>query len=190
MSSQDMLTDELVGMAAGMKSNTLAMEGQLRQRATLLDDTEEAMEHSLQQARKGKQRAKEIHSRWALLLLRWTTMVVLLVRVTGELHRRGAALLNFHKCQRSNISCCSLHSSMNASHTCVEFHHQARVVSTAQAETSAPSLQESHRLLQDVPRAAARSLCLPRNVRIYQGYVHDWFQAVAANSQVCAFRSR
>lgn len=58
--------DELVGMAAGMKSNTLAMEGQLRQRATLLDDTEVAMEHSLQQARKNKQRAKEIHGRRAL----------------------------------------------------------------------------------------------------------------------------
>lgn len=134
MSAQDMLTDELVGMAEGMKSNTLAMEGQLRQRATLLDDTEEAMEHSLQQARKGKQRAKEIHSRWALLLLRCTTMVVLLVRVTRELQRRGAPLLSFHKGQRSNVFCCSLHSSMNASHTCVEFHHQARGVSTAQAQ--------------------------------------------------------
>jgi hypothetical protein len=29
---QDMITDELVGMAAGMKTNTLAMESQLRHR--------------------------------------------------------------------------------------------------------------------------------------------------------------
>lgn len=35
----------------------------LCRRATLLDDTDAAMEHSLQQARKSKQRAKEIHAR-------------------------------------------------------------------------------------------------------------------------------
>jgi hypothetical protein len=37
-------------------------------RETLLDDTDAALEHSLQQARKSKQRAKEIHSRCAPVL--------------------------------------------------------------------------------------------------------------------------
>src|SRR4051812_12827821 len=60
---QEMITDELAGMAAGMKSNTLAMESRLRQRAVLLDGTETALEQSLQNAKKSKTRAKEIHTR-------------------------------------------------------------------------------------------------------------------------------
>jgi hypothetical protein len=42
---QDMITDELVGMAAGMKSNTLAMESQLRHRYDTVHDVKWLQRH-------------------------------------------------------------------------------------------------------------------------------------------------
>ena len=50
-------------MAATLKGSSLAMEAQLRQRATLLQQTDEAMEHSLAQSKAAKAKAVDIHSR-------------------------------------------------------------------------------------------------------------------------------
>ena len=44
---QEDLTDELAGLAARLKSNTLAMEGRLKEREELLDGTETALDKSL-----------------------------------------------------------------------------------------------------------------------------------------------
>lgn len=59
----DDLTDELAGMAAQLKSNTLAIEGRLKERGQLLDSTEAALDTSLRKTRESKERATEIHRR-------------------------------------------------------------------------------------------------------------------------------
>mmetsp|Transcript_17902 Transcript_17902/g.53903 ORF Transcript_17902/g.53903 Transcript_17902/m.53903 type:complete len:246 (+) Transcript_17902:275-1012(+) len=59
---QDYATDEMVGMAAVLKGNSLAMEEQLRRRGRLLDETEGAMQHSLEQSRAAKTKATEFKS--------------------------------------------------------------------------------------------------------------------------------
>lgn len=75
---QDYATDEMVGMAATLKGSTLAMEAQLRKRGKLLDDTDDALEHSLTQARTAKTKAKEIHGRQRIGFCK-TCMALLLV---------------------------------------------------------------------------------------------------------------
>ncbi|KAL4458035.1 hypothetical protein ABPG75_012900 [Micractinium tetrahymenae] len=57
------LTDELAGMAARLKSNTLAIEGRLKEREQLLDSTETALDTSLRKTRESKERATQIHRR-------------------------------------------------------------------------------------------------------------------------------
>lgn len=57
------LTDELAGMAAQLKSSTLAIEGRLRERGQLLDSTEAALDGSLRRTRESKERAAQIHRR-------------------------------------------------------------------------------------------------------------------------------
>jgi hypothetical protein len=60
---QDALTEELAGMAASLKSSTLAVEGKLRERGQLLDTTETALDHSLHHTRRSAAEAKNIHSK-------------------------------------------------------------------------------------------------------------------------------
>ncbi len=59
---QEYATDEMVGMAAVLKGNSLAMEEQLRRRGRLLDETEDAMNHSLHHSRVAKVKATEVKS--------------------------------------------------------------------------------------------------------------------------------
>ncbi len=60
---QEALTEELAGMAASLKSSTLAVEGRLRERGQLLGATETALDHSLHHTRKSAAEAKKIHSK-------------------------------------------------------------------------------------------------------------------------------
>lgn len=60
---QEGLTDELAGLAASLKTNTLAMEGKLRDRAALLDGTEAALDTSLQRTKASAAKATDIHKR-------------------------------------------------------------------------------------------------------------------------------
>ena len=60
---QDALTDEMVGMAATLKSSTLALEGRLRERDALLDETDDALQRSLDNARRSRARARQIYMR-------------------------------------------------------------------------------------------------------------------------------
>ncbi|KAL4432858.1 hypothetical protein ABPG77_008184 [Micractinium sp. CCAP 211/92] len=75
------LTDELAGMAARLKSNTLAIEGRLRERAQLLDSTEAALDTSLQKTRESKERATQIHRRGRANFC-LTCLVMLIVGLT------------------------------------------------------------------------------------------------------------
>lgn len=61
--AQEYATDEMVGMAATLKGSSLAIEAQLRHRAKLLNQTDDALEHSLAQARAAKVKATDIHGR-------------------------------------------------------------------------------------------------------------------------------
>lgn len=58
---QDALTEELAGMAASLKSSTLAVEGKLRERGQLLDATETALDHSVQHTKRSAAEASRIH---------------------------------------------------------------------------------------------------------------------------------
>lgn len=60
---QDSLTEELAGMAASLKSSTLAVEGKLRERGQLLGVAETALDHSLHHTRKSAAEATRIHSK-------------------------------------------------------------------------------------------------------------------------------
>ena len=62
---QDALTDEMVGMAATLKSSTLALSGRLRERDALLDETDDALQRSLDNARRSRARARQIYVRCA-----------------------------------------------------------------------------------------------------------------------------
>ncbi|KFM23405.1 hypothetical protein F751_1101 [Auxenochlorella protothecoides] len=64
---QDALTDELAVLAASLKSNTLAMEGRVRERGSLLDATETALDRSLVGVKASNLGATAIHrkcDRW------------------------------------------------------------------------------------------------------------------------------
>ncbi|KAL6775752.1 hypothetical protein ACKKBG_A18355 [Auxenochlorella protothecoides x Auxenochlorella symbiontica] len=58
---QDALTDELAVLAASLKSNTLAMEGRVRERGSLLDATETALDRSLVGVKASNLAATAIH---------------------------------------------------------------------------------------------------------------------------------
>lgn len=67
---QDALTDELAVLAASLKSNTLAMEGRVRERGSLLDATETALDRSLVGVKASNLGATAIHrkcDRWWVL---------------------------------------------------------------------------------------------------------------------------
>jgi hypothetical protein len=60
---QEHLTDELVAMAASLKTNTKAFESKLKERGALMDDTDFAIDKSLDHARKSVARSKTIYQR-------------------------------------------------------------------------------------------------------------------------------
>lgn len=60
---QDDLTDEMVGMAARLKSTAQAMQQKVAERGTLLEETDESIERNLAAAQKSVKQAKEQHTR-------------------------------------------------------------------------------------------------------------------------------
>ena len=60
---QEFLTDELADLAAAMKSNTLAMEAKVKERGTLLDGTEAALDKSGAETKIAASRATVAHRR-------------------------------------------------------------------------------------------------------------------------------
>lgn len=64
--TQESLTDELVGLAAAMKSNTLALESKVHERGRLLDGTEMALNQSSYATKAAVVKAKAIHRRGRL----------------------------------------------------------------------------------------------------------------------------
>ncbi len=64
--AQEALTDEMVGMAATLKSSTMALTGRLRERDALLDETDDALQRSLDSARRSRARARQIYKRCPL----------------------------------------------------------------------------------------------------------------------------
>ncbi len=61
--AHEALTDELVGLAAAMKSNTLAMEAKVKEREELLETTETALDKSATETRTAATRATGMHRR-------------------------------------------------------------------------------------------------------------------------------
>lgn len=64
MALQETLTDELVGMAAAMRSSTAALEGRLAERGALLEDADDALQRSLDSTRRSRTRARRIVTRY------------------------------------------------------------------------------------------------------------------------------
>lgn len=60
---QEALTDELADLAAAMKTNTLAMEAKVKERGTLLDGTEEALDKSAMETKTASANATVAHRR-------------------------------------------------------------------------------------------------------------------------------
>jgi Membrane fusion protein Use1 len=60
---QETLTDELADLAAAMKTNTLAMEAKVKERGTLLDGTEAALDKSATETKTAAARATVAHRR-------------------------------------------------------------------------------------------------------------------------------
>jgi hypothetical protein len=77
---QEVLTDELADMAAALKGSTLAMEGRVRERATLLDSTEEALERSLAGTKAAGAKAAAVHRRGRVNFC-FTLLVMLIIGV-------------------------------------------------------------------------------------------------------------
>ncbi len=60
---QEALTDELADLAAAMKTNTLAMEAKVKERGTLLDGTEAALDKSAAETKTAAAKATVAHRR-------------------------------------------------------------------------------------------------------------------------------
>lgn len=58
---QDNITDELLGLTEALKTNTLAMEGKLKERGQLLDTAEEALDKSVAGAKVSAAKATALH---------------------------------------------------------------------------------------------------------------------------------
>jgi unconventional SNARE in the endoplasmic reticulum protein 1 len=65
---QEDLTDELVGLAAALKTNTLAMEDKVRHRGTLLESAEGALDKSAAATKRSAARATAIYKKGRLNL--------------------------------------------------------------------------------------------------------------------------
>ena len=62
---QDSLTDEMVGLAAGLKRNAAAMEGAVRERGRLLDTAETMLDGNLDGTKRSVRESKVIRTRRA-----------------------------------------------------------------------------------------------------------------------------
>lgn len=79
--TQEVLTDELVDLAAGLKLNTLAMEAKVKERGTLLDSAEAAVDRSATETKIAATKATAIHRRGRVNFC--FTILVLLIIGTG-----------------------------------------------------------------------------------------------------------
>lgn len=75
---QDNIAEDLLGLTQALKSNTLAMEGKLRERGDLLESTEDALDKSVVGARESAAKAGKIHKRGRLNLC-FTCLVMLAI---------------------------------------------------------------------------------------------------------------
>ena len=78
--TQENLTDELVDLAAGLKLNTLAMEAKVKERGTLLDSTEDALDRSATETKNAANKATQIHRRGRVNFC-FTILVLLIIGV-------------------------------------------------------------------------------------------------------------
>eukprot|EP00887_Chlorella_sp_A99_P001492 scaffold8.g1492.t1 len=78
---QEGLTEELAGLAASLKSNTLAMEGKLRERGQLLEGAEAALDTSVAHTKASAGKATEIHRRSRLNLC-MTCLIMMVIGLT------------------------------------------------------------------------------------------------------------
>lgn len=62
---QDTLTDEMVGLAAGLKRNAAAMEGAVRERGRLLDSAETMLDGNLHGTQRSVRESKAVRTRRA-----------------------------------------------------------------------------------------------------------------------------
>lgn len=62
---QDTLTDEMVGLAAGLKRNAAAMEGAVRERGRLLDGAETMLDGNLHGTQRSVRESKAVRTRRA-----------------------------------------------------------------------------------------------------------------------------
>ena len=146
--AQEALTDEMVGMAATLKSSTMALEGRLRERDALLDDTDDALQRSLDSARRSRARARQIY-------------------------RRCGSATNFCPlCVPSK----RVQLVLPASTVQMALRHQHLPLRPCGRETV--SAQEPSRLLQDVLRAARGRRHVRWDVHVHQSDVFRWLQGV------------
>ncbi len=82
------MTDEMVGMAATLKSSTLALEGRLRERDALLDETDDALQRSLDNARRSRARARQIYMRCVSCSLVRPCLIIHLPLLSGSSARQ------------------------------------------------------------------------------------------------------
>jgi hypothetical protein len=75
---QDNIADELLGLTAALRTNTLAMEVKLKERGELLDTTEEALDKSVAGAKASAGKATALHKRGRLNLC-LTCLIMLII---------------------------------------------------------------------------------------------------------------
>lgn len=75
---QDNIADELLGLTAALKTNTLAMEGTLKEREKLLEKTEDALDKSVAGAKASAGKAMALHKRGRLHLC-LTCLIMLII---------------------------------------------------------------------------------------------------------------
>lgn len=63
--TQDTLTDEMLGLAAGLKRNAAAMEGAVRERGRLLDTAETMLDGNLHGTQRSVRESKAVRTRRA-----------------------------------------------------------------------------------------------------------------------------
>ena len=84
---QDTLTDEMVGLAAGLKRNAAAMEGAVRERGRLLDGAETMLDGNLHGTQRSVRESKAVRTRRAEgVSVPWPTLLVCLRLNSGYLH--------------------------------------------------------------------------------------------------------
>ncbi len=73
---QDTLTEEMVGLAAGLRANAAAMEGAVRERGRLLDGAEALLDGNLDATKRSVRESKAVRTRRAPRRFRHTALNV------------------------------------------------------------------------------------------------------------------